>query len=551
MQELIISTEKYTPSKSIGYQVLLGTEGTPKNRIMLAVAKPYQGKSTLFFSEAANQNRLGNDVELIETENGLDAHYMASFFSHAEPEGGHTDDYLLNFYQKLLTQKAKELDKRTAPAKKKNKMTLAFAKNCLETEEQAYEESGSDSAAKNMETMEKLINIIKTQERVAQLQKLIATNEYPYPKGTIILAGKGRITQQEAKKILRDARAQFRLQDVKITQDIRSFEKMEAYFEEHILKPRRDDWGKARKHLLVIIDSLTGLFPEKDLDKESSSEGNHFGTAKYLHQWIPKIYQDLKRCNITLAITCQLNDKIKMSVFDRSDEIADAVFRGGNQLKFAASLIFLIDRVDKGTDRLDGTKCPAAKIKCIKAKQRGGAKDVALKAEYHILTDENNNTTLDFDEPFYRDWVKTAHDTDPEAGVFQANGKIHLLTQAARYSKQWHEDWLKKEKPLEDYTNPPKSIMDIYGGEAPFIQEYQKNIATLLNNEHVRQTIRDTREISLEVSRQGDVEETHQNKAPEPEPEEESDKKGKKGKKSEETSEQEETKESSEAAADV
>lgn len=499
-----MSNERYTPSKSIGYQVLLGTEGTPRNRLMLAVAKPYQGKSTMFFSEAANQDRQGNMVELIETENGLDAHYMSSYFGHVEPKGGHTNAFLLEFYAKLLESKVKELDSRTAPAKKKTPMAIAVGKDLLETAQEAYDKDDSRTNGEKVENLETILEVLKTISRVKLLQDLVKSGEYPYPKGKVVLAGRG-VTQQEALKNIRDARAQFRLQRVKITQDIRSFEKLEEYFEKNILAPRRDDRGKAKTHLLVIIDSLTGLFPEKDLEKDSSSDGNAFGTAKYLHQWIPKIYQDLKRCNISLAITCQLNDKIKMSMFDKSDEIADAVFRGGSQLKFAASLIFVIERMDRGSDRLDGTKSPmAAKVKCIKAKQRGGAKDVALKAEYQIITDEFGNNSLDFDEPFYREWIKNAHVTDPAAGVFANGSKLAVLAEAARYSDDWDEAWMGKTKPLGELTKAPKELIEIYGEDAPFIEEYTKNVAPLLKNEHVRQVIRDTRHISMEISRQAD-----------------------------------------------
>lgn len=504
MADLIMSNERYTPTKSIGYQVLLGTEGTPRNRLMLAVAKPYQGKSTMFFSEAANQDRQGNLVELIETENGLDAHYMASYFKHVEPEGGHPITFLLEFYTKLLNNQVKELDGRTAPAKKKNPMTIEVSKELLSNALEAYEKDDSKVNGEKVENFEKILEILKTSSRVQLLQELVISGEYPYPKSKVVLSGQG-VTQQEALKNIRDARAQFRLQRVKITQDIRSFEKLEEYFEKNILAPRRDNRGNAKTHLLVIIDSLTGLFPEKDLEKDSSSDGNAFGTAKYLHQWIPKIYQDLKRCNISLAITCQLNDKIKMSMFDKSDEIADAVFRGGSQLKFAASLIFVIERMDRGSERLDGTKSPmAAKVKCIKAKQRGGAKDVALKAEYQILTDELGNNTLDFDEPFYREWIKNAHVTDPAAGVFAHGSKLSVLVEAARYSDHWEEGWMNKTKPLGELTKAPQEIIDIYGEDALFIEEYTKNVAPLLKNEHVRQVIRDTRHISMEISRQAD-----------------------------------------------
>lgn len=494
---LIIDNESYIDSDSIGLQSLLGTEGLPTNRVFLAIGQPYNGKSTFFFRHIADYDKRGYEVDFLETENGLDKHYASSFYGHRTIE---RKDALI-WYLRMLQIRTNKLDERTAAAKKKNPLDIEMIEEVLADLNKEKEIKAASS--EKSEAYQKMHVYMMTCAHVAHLIGMMESGEYPYAANRTVLDDEG-MTIQMAEKLIRDAIAEYRLQNVNFKTDIRSFEKMEEYLNE-VFEERIKDKRLAAKPKLVIVDSLNGLFPENDLEKEHSNDGNAFGTARYLHSWIPKIYRKLKQANISIGFTCQLTTKIKMNIFEKSDEIADAVFRGGSALKFAATAIFLIERDKRVPARLDtrnGQTCVGAgKIRLIKAKQQGGGTSMSNIVAFQLVRDENNNNSVDFDEPFFDSWMKEAGTTDPKCGVFQAGAYTICLAKAARTSDAWNEAYESKVKPLEDLKSVPEGISNLFDPNELFVSEYTKNMLPVVNNRMTRQAIRDRLGISMNVAK--------------------------------------------------
>jgi RecA/RadA recombinase len=494
--ELIVDTEGYIDSDSIGLQSMLGTIGLAIKRIYLAIGQPFNGKSTFYFQQMALYDRLGLEVEFIETENGLDKHYAASFFPHRDISRLDA----LKWYLRLLQVETNKFDARTAAQKKREPLSLDHIEETLG--DLLTEKDPTEATHTKTKLYTRMQDYMTTCSHLAHLIELMETKKYPYPENMTVLEDEG-MTIQFAEKLIRDATAEFRLQNITFKTDIRSFEQMEEHIRK-IFEERIKDSRLSRKPKLIIIDSLNGLFPENDLDKEHSNDGNAFGTAKYLHAWIPKVYQQIRQANVVIGFTCQLTTKIKMSIFEKSDEIADAVFRGGSALKFAATGIFLIERDKNIPERLDtrnGRVCiGSGRIRQIKAKQKGGGTSMSEITKFHLVRDQDKNFTVDYDEPFFVEWLKKAPETQPKAGVFSSGAYTSCLGRAARTSPAWLEAYEGKLKPLSEIKQVPKEIKEMFDEEEPFFMDYTKNMIAIVNNPRVCQSIRDSLGISLNVA---------------------------------------------------
>jgi hypothetical protein len=203
--------ENYISTSSIGLQVILGLEGLPTNRIILAYGKPHTGKSTLFFHIAADLDKLNmvaalyaatgkegqppHKIVVIETENKIDNIYLASFFAHrtdALRQNGATEAEVnltvLQYHHKNHRQMVREIEN----LHKKGKFAHTYCSPAQLLAEKAK------------------------QAKMEVLIKLLKTSQYPYPPDEIVLEQDrdNRPTIQKAKKLLRDAYADYRLQNV-------------------------------------------------------------------------------------------------------------------------------------------------------------------------------------------------------------------------------------------------------------------------------------------------------------------------------------------------
>jgi RecA/RadA recombinase len=414
--------ENYISSSSVGLQAILGLEGFPTNRIILAYGKPYTGKSTLFFHVAADLDKLdmaaalngpeANDTQpphkivIVETENKIDNIYLSSFFSHrtdalrlAAASNLEVDLIVLQYHQKNHRQMVKEIDN----LHKKGKFAYTYCSPAQLLAEKA-----------KLAKMEILI-------------KLLKAREYPYPPGEIVLENdkQNRPTIQKAKKLLRDAYADYRLQNVHLYQHIHSLDELEQFVFLKFVQPVRENPRLRQQHVFIVVDTLSELPPQKEYEKPISTDGNVFGTAAYLSKWAPKLPKYMLEANLTLAFVAQETTNLAkaINIYAPSDPVMDGSFKGGNKIRYSATLMVEIKRQKEAT-MLNGRSVKAAQINLPKDSLIRGAK-AERKGIFYIVQDDNG-TRLEFDEPFFQNWCATAPETDPQTGVFYNRKRIGI-----------------------------------------------------------------------------------------------------------------------------
>jgi RecA/RadA recombinase len=412
--------ENYISTSSIGLQAILGLEGMPTNRIILAYGKPHTGKSTLFFHVAADLDKLNmaaglnraeeNDppyphrIVIVETENKIDNIYLSTFFSHrtqALRAAGATetevDLKVLQYHQNNHKQMIREIE----ALHKKGK----FLHTCCSPAQLLAEKA--------------------KQTKIQILIKLLKTQQYPYPAGEIVLETdeQNRPTIQQAKKLLRDAYADYRLQNVHLYQHIHSLDELEQFVFLKFVEPVRKNPGLRQQHTFLVVDTLSELPPQKEYEKPISTDGNVFGMAAHLSKWAAKLPKYMLEANITLAFVAQETTNLAKAInpYAPSDPVMDGSFKGGNKIRYSATLMVEIKRQKEAT-MLNGRTVKAAQINLPKDSLIRGAR-AERKGTFFIVQDDDT-TRLEFDEPFFHNWCATAPETDPQTGVFYNRKRV-------------------------------------------------------------------------------------------------------------------------------
>lgn len=442
--------ENYISTASVGLQAILGLEGLPTNRIIVVYGKPHTGKSTLLFHAAADLDRLnmlaalngaaGKDsalphkIVIVETENKIDNIYLATFFSHrteALRANGATltevDLAVLQYHHKNHKQMIREIEN----LHKNGKPTYC-------------------SPAQLLAEKAKLA-------KIEVLIKLLKANEYPYPADEIVLEQDkhNRPTIQKAKKLLRDAYADYRLQAVHLYQHIHSLDELEQFIFLKFVEPTRKNPRLRDQHVFLVVDTLSELPPESEYKKAVSTEGNIFGMASYLSKWVAKLPKYMLEANMTLAFVCQETTNVTkaMNLYAPADPVMDGAFKGGTKIRYAASLMIEIKR-QKEVTMLNGKAVKAALINIPKDSLIRGAK--ADRKGLFYIVQEDNAHRLEFDEPFFQNWCATAPETDPQTGVFNNRKRIGIPfrfveEQIQGLAQKTRDDVLKLVKPLKEH----------------------------------------------------------------------------------------------------
>ena len=445
--------ENYIPSSSIGLQIILGLHGFPTNRILLAYGTPHSGKSTLFFHIAATLDKsnmlaakekngngdeplLPHRIVLIETEGKIDTHYFGTFFAHRTQnllENGasqtEVDLLVLQHHHKNHRQMIRQIE----AIHKARKFNLTY---CSPLQLQAEKAK--------LAKLEALI-------------KLIKAKEYPYPPAEIILENDAqkRPTIQHAAKLLRDARTDFHLQDVHLYQHIHTLDDLETFIFQKFVEPARKNPELRKQHTLLIIDTLSELAPKAEYEKTISTEGNAFGNAAYLSRWAPKLPTYILEANLTIAIVVQQTTNLTraMNRFAPSDPVLDPAFKGGNKMRYLATIMVEIKR-QKAATTVNGQVVGAAQIKLPKDSLIRGAQ-ASRQGTFYIIPG-SSSTDLDFDEPFFNDWCASAPQTDPQTGVFVNRNHLgipfrFIQEQIDALQENIRTEVLKNVKPLKEH----------------------------------------------------------------------------------------------------
>lgn len=456
--------ERYLPGAQVGLQAILGTEGLPAGKILLAYGAPHHGKSSLFFHAGATNTQNGGDTIIIDTEQALDKTYAGSFF-YKETENLTGSELFITATKHHL----KECEAIVKDYKKK----------------------------KDFADFENFVN--ETEKRIRALNvfiPILEKGEFPYPEDKIVLPGEG-VTKNVGEKLIRDAVASLRLKKVDIVQDVNTFEKLESRINDIIAE--RSEAKDYDKNVFVIVDSITGIMTEKEFEKESSSDGNHFGPAKFLNQWINKNTHQLAINNITLAFVAQQNDRLKMSIFDPSDPILDVAIRGGRALKFAASVMIGISGA-KEKETYNGRTAKISKIKLNKAKALGGGNGTKLGTAYLISekSDSTYKTVYDFNEALFEENIKTI-DTDlPSLKSFKAPRTFLFPAEYARKSPLWTPEMEESVKPLKEISAGKYTEKVPYASEDDEYLSIQssKDLTLVFNNPYWEQAIKNKHQVS-------------------------------------------------------
>jgi RecA/RadA recombinase len=422
VMDLHTLNENYISTASIGLQAILGLEGLPINRIILAYGKPHTGKSTLFFHVAADLDKLNmaaalngaagkeetppHKVVVIETENKIDNIYLASFFAHrtdALRRNGATDPEVdltvLQYHHRNHKQMVRQIEN----LHKKGKYAHTYCSPAQLLAEKAK------------------------QAKMEVLIKLLKTSQYPYPSDEIVLEQDkdNRPTIQKAKKLLRDAYADYRLQNVHLYQHIHSLDELEQFIFLKFVQPARENPRLREQHVFLVVDTLSELPPESEYKKALSTDGNIFGMASYLSKWVAKLPKYMLEANITLAFVAQETTNLAkaINIYAPTDPVMDGSFKGGTKIRYASSLMIEIKRAKEVT-MLNGTTAKAAQIVLPKDSLIRGAK-AERKGTFYIVQNENSHR-LEFDEPFFLNWCATAPQTDPQTGVFHNRKNIGI-----------------------------------------------------------------------------------------------------------------------------
>ena len=398
--------ESYIYTPSIGLKAILGLDGLPGNRVILVMGKPHTGKSTFLFNTAADLDRLNMAAEasnsdgkslpphkiiIIETENKIDNIYLASFFSHrTQALGADTNSIVLKYH----LANHKKLIRQIEALHKKGKLSETFY---------SPHQLAAEKAKLAMLTV---------------LLQLIQDGKYPYPPGEIILPNSERPTVQQAKKLIRDALADYRLQSIHLYQQIHTLDDLERFIFVKFVEPVRANPRLREQHTFIIVDTITELLPKQEYDAKISTDGSNFLKAKYISKWASKLPQFMLEANLTIGFVAQETTNVKKAMlpYSAKDPVMDPSFNGGDKIRYSATHMIVISR-QKEVTMPNGQNVKVAKVSIPKDSLLRGAK-ADREGNFYIVPNQYGDHRLEFDEPYFQAWTHFAPNTDPNSGVF-------------------------------------------------------------------------------------------------------------------------------------